>query len=87
MPDHTITTLLTIDAMLGQNSFEQAKLFKESTEVSGIILTKMDGTGKGGIVFSIAQELNIPISFITFGEALDQIKIFDAQEYVTELLG
>lgn len=87
LPEHAITTLLTIDAMLGQNSFEQAKLFKESTDVSGIILTKMDGTGKGGIVFSIAQELNIPIAFITFGEGVDQIKIFDAQEYVTELLG
>jgi len=82
-----IVTLLTIDSMLGQNSFEQAKLFKESTNVDGIILTKMDGTGKGGIVFSIAQELNIPILFITFGEQSDQIKTFNAQEYVTELLG
>jgi len=87
LPDQIITTVLTIDAMLGQNSFEQAKLFKESTDVSGIILTKMDGTGKGGIVFSIAQELQIPIAFITFGEQFDQIKAFDAQEYVTELLG
>lgn len=82
-----VTTLLTIDAMLGQNSFEQAKLFKESTDVTGIILTKMDGTGKGGIVFAIAQELAIPVVFITFGEQSDQIKNFDAQEYVTDLLG
>ena len=73
--------------MLGQNSFEQAKLFKESTDVSGIILTKMDGTGKGGIVFAIAQELGIPVAFLTFGEQSDQIKTFDAQEYVTDLLG
>jgi fused signal recognition particle receptor len=84
--DQSVVTLLTIDAMLGQNSFEQAKLFKESTDVSGIILTKMDGTGKGGIVFAIAQELGIPVIFITFGEQSDQIKKFDAQEYVTELL-
>lgn len=82
-----VTTLLTIDAMLGQNSFEQAKLFKESTDVTGIILTKMDGTGKGGIVFAIAQELGIPVVFLTFGEESDQIKVFNADEYVTELLG
>jgi fused signal recognition particle receptor len=82
-----VVTFLTIDAMLGQNSFEQAKLFKESTDVTGIILTKMDGTGKGGIVFAIAQELSIPVVFITFGEQSDQIKKFNAQEYVTELLG
>lgn len=87
LPHESIATLLTIDSILGQNSFEQAKLFKESTDVTGIILTKMDGTAKGGIVFAIAQELHIPVAFITFGEQLDQIKAFDAQEYVTELLG
>jgi fused signal recognition particle receptor len=87
LPHNTITTLLTIDAMLGQNSFEQAKLFKESTDVDGIILTKMDGTGKGGIVFAIAQELAIPVVFLTFGEQSDQIKLFNPQEYVTQLLG
>lgn len=87
LPNLSVITLLTIDAMLGQNSFEQAKLFKESTDVDGIILTKMDGTGKGGIVFAIAQELAIPVIFLTFGEQSDQIKLFDAQEYVTQLLG
>ncbi len=81
-----ITTLLTIDAMLGQNSFEQAKIFNESTHLDGIILTKMDGTGKGGIVFAIVQELKIPVAYITFGEHLDAIKKFDAQEYINELL-
>jgi len=65
LPTMSIATLLTIDGMLGQNSFEQAKLFKQSTDVNGIILTKMDGTGKGGIVFAIAQELSIPIVFLT----------------------
>lgn len=87
LPEQSIATLLTIDAMLGQNSFEQAKLFKESTDVTGIILTKMDGTGKGGIVFAIVQELSIPVMFLTFGEQSEQIKVFDANEYVTELLG
>lgn len=87
LPQESIATLLTIDAMLGQNSFEQAKLFKESTDVTGIILTKMDGTGKGGIVFAIAHDLGIPVAFMTFGEQVEQIKIFDPQEYVSELLG
>ncbi len=81
-----IHTILTIDSMLGQNSLEQAKLFKESTHVSSIILTKMDGTGKGGIVFAIAHELEIPIEFMSFGEQVDQIKEFDKNEYVKNLL-
>lgn len=83
----SVATILTIDAMLGQNSFEQAKLFKESTNVNGIFLTKMDGTGKGGIVFAIAQELSIPIACLTFGEQYDQLKNFDPHQYVTDLLG
>jgi len=82
-----ITTLLTVDSMLGQNSFEQAKIFNESTRLDGIILTKMDGTGKGGIVFAIVKEVGIPVSHITFGEDIESIKKFDAQEYVEELLG
>lgn len=86
LANEAISTLLTIDSMLGQNSFEQAKLFKESTDVNGIVLTKMDGTGKGGIVFAISQQLHIPIAYITFGEALDQCKLFDAQEYVENLV-
>lgn len=86
LPEKQITTLLTIDGMLGQNSFEQAKLFHESTQLDGIVLTKMDGTGKGGIVFAIAQELGIPIAFISFGEAIEQCKPFDADEYVNNLI-
>lgn len=86
MPEKQIVTLLTIDGMLGQNSFEQAKLFHESTQLDGIVLTKMDGTGKGGIVFAIAQELGIPILFLSFGENLEQCKPFDADEYVSNLI-
>ena len=82
-----VSTLLTIDAMLGQNSFDQAKIFNESTQVNGIVLTKMDGTGKGGIVFSITQELKIPIAFISYGEQPDQLALFDANQYVTDLIG
>ncbi len=85
-PDTSITTILTIDSMLGQNSFEQARLFQESTDVSGIVLTKMDGTAKGGIVFGIAHELNIPVMYISFGEHPDALKAFDSTLYVHELL-
>lgn len=86
LPTTPVYTLLTIDAMLGQNSFEQAKLFHESTALDGIVLTKMDGTAKGGIVFAINQELHIPVTFISFGEALEHLKPFNAQEYVQQLL-
>jgi fused signal recognition particle receptor len=87
LPNKKVSTLLTIDAMLGQNSFDQAKLFKESTAVDGIVLTKMDGTGKGGIVFSITEQLKIPIAYISFGEKSDQLAPFDANEYLSTLLG
>jgi len=86
LPSHRVHVLLTIDSMLGQNSLEQARLFKECTQVDGIVLTKMDGTGKGGIVFAIADELEIPIKYITFGEQISQIKLFDPKEYVENLL-
>lgn len=86
LPGTCICTLLTIDAMLGQNSFEQAKLFHESTTVDGIVLTKMDGTAKGGIVFAINQELHIPVAYISFGEQTEHLKPFNAEEYVQQLL-
>jgi fused signal recognition particle receptor len=86
LPDTSVTTLLTVDSMLGQNSLEQAKLFHESTPLDGIALTKMDGTGKGGIVFSIVSTLGIPIAFISYGEKPEQLKLFSAQEYVELLL-
>lgn len=87
LPETPICTLLTIDSMLGQNSFEQAKLFHESTPLDGIILTKMDGTGKGGIAFAIEQTLQVPIAYISYGESLDAFMPFDAQQYVTTIVG
>ncbi|MCX5925641.1 MAG: signal recognition particle-docking protein FtsY [Candidatus Dependentiae bacterium] len=86
LPGEPINVLLTIDSMLGQNSFEQAKIFKESTHVNGIVLTKMDGTGKGGIVFGIAQELTIPVAYVAFGEQANQFAPFDPESYLEELL-
>jgi len=86
LPDQSIVQLLTIDAMLGQNSLEQARIFHEATKLDGIVLTKMDGTGKGGIVFSIAQELGLPVIYMAYGEQPDQLKVFNAQEYIEQLL-
>ncbi|MFH0898161.1 MAG: signal recognition particle-docking protein FtsY [bacterium] len=86
LPGTATQTWLTIDAMLGQNSLRQAEVFKEATNLNGIVLTKLDGTGKGGMVFSITEQFNVPITFVTFGEKLDEIKQFDAQEYIFGLL-
>lgn len=86
LPEKKIITLLTIDAMLGQNSFDQATLFHECTPLDGIVLTKMDGTGKGGIVFAIAQALKIPIAFISFGEQPGQLALFSPDDYIARIL-
>jgi len=86
LPSINPSLLLTVDSMLGQSSLEQARLFAECTKLSGIVLTKMDGTGKGGIIFSIVQELKIPIAYITYGEKSDQLKTFTPHEYVNGLL-
>lgn len=87
LPGQEINTWLTIDAMLGQNSTQQAKLFYEATKVNGLILTKLDGTGKGGALFAISKELQLPLLYITFGETLEDLKEFDRTQYVKELLG
>jgi fused signal recognition particle receptor len=86
LPHYSLCTLLTIDAMLGQNSLEQAILFHESTTLDGIVLTKMDGTGKGGIIFAINQQLGVPVAYISYGEGPEQLKSFNAPEYIYDLL-
>ena len=78
-------TLLVIDATTGQNALSQAKLFAEALDVSGIVLTKLDGTSKGGIIITIADELKIPIRFIGIGESFDDLKPFKAQDFVDAL--
>ena len=78
--------LLVLDAGTGQNALAQAKQFKESIGVDGIILTKLDGTAKGGIVFRLADELNIPIKFIGIGEKIDDLQKFKASEFIDALL-
>ena len=87
LPNHTICTLLTIDAMLGQNSLQQAEIFNQSTKIDGIVLSKIDGSAKGGIIFSIVDQLNIPIAFLSWGEQITDITTFDPQTYVENLMG
>lgn len=78
-------TFLVLDATTGQNGLSQAKNFTEAAKVTGIILTKLDGTAKGGIAFAISKELGIPIRFVTTGEQLDDLAEFDAQDFVDGL--
>lgn len=77
--------LLVLDACIGQNALQQAKQFNEAIGVTGIALTKLDGTAKGGIIFAIARELEIPIRFIGVGEQIDDLKPFQAEEFVQAL--
>lgn len=85
LPHAAVHTLLTIDAMLGQNSLTQARLFHESTHLDGIILTKIDGTGKGGIIFAICHELKIPIAYLSYGEKIDDLVSFEPTAFVDTL--
>ncbi len=78
-------TLLVLDAGTGQNALQQARQFHESVGITGIALTKLDGTAKGGIIFAIAKQLSIPIRFIGIGEGIDDLKIFHAKEFVNAL--
>jgi fused signal recognition particle receptor len=80
-------TLLVIDATNGQNAINQARGFAEAVGVTGVILTKLDGTPKGGVAFAIAGELGIPIRYLGTGEKIDDLEVFDAQAFVDELLG
>ena len=85
-PDAAKETLLVLDATTGQNGLQQAKVFKETAGLTGIILTKLDGTAKGGICVAIAQELGVPVKFVGLGEGIDDLQPFDAQEYVGALI-
>ena len=82
IPDGPHETLLVIDATTGQNGISQAKSFKEITNITGIVLTKLDGTAKGGIVLAIKEEVNIPVKFVGLGEGVEQIEAFDIEKYI-----
>jgi fused signal recognition particle receptor len=85
-PDAPHETMLVLDAGMGQNALVQARQFHAAVNISGITLTKLDGTAKGGIVFAIAEELGIPIRFVGVGETADDLRVFRADEFVGALL-
>ena len=81
LPDASVETLLVLDAATGQNAVNQAREFKNVTDITGIVLTKLDGTAKGGIIIPIRNELNIPVKFIGVGEGIDDLQPFNAREF------
>ena len=85
-PDAAKETLLVLDATTGQNGLQQAKVFRETAGLTGIILTKLDGTAKGGICVAIAQELGVPVKYVGLGEGIDDLQPFNAEEYVKVLI-
>jgi fused signal recognition particle receptor len=86
IPEAPHETLLTVDATTGQNGLRQARMFSETVEVSGLVLTKLDGTAKGGIALAIAHELGIPVKLIGVGEQLEDLRPFDATEFARALV-
>ncbi|MCL1998144.1 MAG: signal recognition particle-docking protein FtsY [Turicibacter sp.] len=86
-PEATKEVFLVLDSTTGQNAVQQAKLFKEAADISGIILTKLDGTAKGGIVISIKNELEIPVRYVGIGEGIDDLEEFDADIFARALVG
>ena len=86
LPEAALEILLVLDATTGQNGLIQAKQFKEISGCTGIVLTKLDGTAKGGIVIAIAQELQVPVKLVGLGEGINDMQPFDAKEYVEALI-
>ena len=86
-PEAKVKALLVIDATTGQNGLQQAMLFKEVANIEGIVLTKLDGTAKGGIAIAIRNELGLPVYYIGFGEQLDDLQPFDAKQFVDAIFG
>lgn len=86
LPDADRETLLVLDSTTGQNAVNQAVEFKNAAEITGLVLTKLDGTAKGGIIFSIKDKLNLPVRYIGVGEAVDDLQPFDPTDYVNALL-
>ena len=85
LPDSARETLLVLDATTGQNAVSQAKLFSEAADITGIVLTKLDGTAKGGIVISIAKEQNLPVKFVGVGEGVDDLQEFVPADFAKAL--
>lgn len=81
LPDSSLEVLLVLDATTGQNAVNQAEMFKDTADITGIVLTKLDGTAKGGIVINIKKKLGIPVKFIGVGEGIDDMQPFDPESF------
>ena len=86
-PEANVRCMLVLDATTGQNGIQQAKQFKEAVEIGGIVLTKLDGTAKGGVAIAIRRELNVPVWYIGVGEGIDDLQAFDAKQFTDALFG
>ena len=84
-PEANVESLIVLDGTTGQNALEQARQFSSVTEINGIIITKLDGTAKGGIAIAIQSELNVPVKYIGIGEKIEDLQKFDPNSYVTAL--
>ena len=84
-PEATVRCLLVVDATTGQNGLQQARAFREAAGINGIVLTKLDGTAKGGIAFSIVRELGVPVMYVGVGEGIEDLQAFNASEFVSAL--
>ena len=84
-PEAEMRCMLVLDATTGQNGIQQAKMFKEAADIGGIVLTKLDGTAKGGVAIAIRRELNVPVWYIGVGEGIDDLQAFDAKEFINAL--
>ena len=86
LPDSSKEVLMVLDATTGQNAISQVKAFKETVDINGIILTKLDGTAKGGAIIGIVSENNIPVKFIGVGEQIDDMEKFNSEDFVKALI-
>ena len=84
-PEATVRCLLVVDATTGQNGLQQAKAFSEAAGINGIVLTKLDGTAKGGVIFPIVRELRVPVLYVGVGEGIDDLQSFSAKDFVAAL--
>ena len=87
LPDATVLNYIVLDATTGQNAISQVDIFNEAIDIDGIILTKLDGTAKGGVVLAIAGELSVPVVYVGVGEGIDDLEDFDSDDFVNGIMG
>jgi fused signal recognition particle receptor len=87
LPNAPHETLLVLDGTIGQNAVQQAKMFAAAVPITGLVVTKLDGTARGGVVVAVHEALDVPVKFLGVGEAKDDLVLFNASEFARELLG